>query len=41
MKRDYKLFLKDISKRISKIESYIGTMTYEEFKQDDKTVRGF
>ena len=38
MKRDYKLFLEDISERISKIDSYIGTMTYEEFKQDDKTV---
>lgn len=38
MKRDYKLFLEDISKRINKIESYIQDMSYEEFKQDDKTV---
>jgi len=38
MKRNYKLFLEDISERIEKIESYIGDMTFEEFKQDDKTV---
>ena len=38
MKRNYKLFLEDISERIEKIESYIGNMTFDEFKQDDKTV---
>jgi len=38
MKRNYKLFLEDISDRIEKIESYIDDMTFEEFKQDDKTV---
>jgi len=38
MKRDYKLFLEDISERIEKIENYIDNMTYENFRQDDKTV---
>ena len=38
MKRNYKLFLEDISERIEKIESYINDMTYNDFKQDDKTV---
>lgn len=38
MKRNYKLFLDDISQRIEKVESYIENMTFEEFKQDDKTV---
>ena len=38
MKRDYKLFLEDISERIGKIKEYIGDMTYEDFKEDDKTV---
>ena len=32
MKRNYKLFLEDISERIEKIESYIGNMTFDEFK---------
>jgi len=38
MKRNYKLFLEDISQRIGKIESFIDDMTFEDFKQDDKTV---
>ena len=38
MKRNYKLFLEDISERIAKIDSYIAGMSYEEFVQDDKTV---
>jgi hypothetical protein len=38
MKRNYKLFLEDISERIEKINSYIQDMNYEEFVQDDKTV---
>ena len=38
MKRDYKLFLEDISQRIEKIELYIENMSFKEFKQDDKTV---
>lgn len=38
MKRNYILFLEDISKRIEKIDSYIVGMSYDEFVQDDKTV---
>ena len=38
MKRNYILFLEDISERIEKINSYIDNMSYEEFVQDDKTV---
>ena len=38
MKRDYRLFLEDISERISKIETYIEGMSFEDFVQDDKTV---
>ena len=38
MKRNYKLFLEDISERIDKIERYIANLSYEEFVQDDKTV---
>jgi uncharacterized protein with HEPN domain len=37
MKRNYLLFLEDISLRIEKIEQYTLGMTYEEFQQDDKT----
>jgi len=38
MKRNYILFLEDISIRIEKVNSYILDMTYDEFKIDDKTV---
>ncbi len=38
MKRDYLLFLKDISHRIDKIDLFIGEMSLDEFKKDDKTV---
>jgi uncharacterized protein with HEPN domain len=38
MKRDYLLFLEDISQRIEKISVYIDGMTYEDFLKDDKTV---
>ena len=38
MKRDYTLFLEDISERIEKVSSYIDDMSYEEFVRDDKTV---
>lgn len=37
MKRDYKLYIKDIVEAISRIEEFIGDMTYEEFVRDDKT----
>ena len=38
MKRDYILFLEDISIRVEKIENYTQGMSFEDFKQDDKTV---
>ena len=38
MKRDYRLFLEDISERVEKIESFIEGMTFEAFAQDEKTV---
>lgn len=38
MKRNYKLFLEDISERIAKIDSYTEGMSFKEFVQDDKTV---
>ncbi len=38
MKRNYLLFLEDISVRIEKITIYIEDMDFEDFAQDDKTV---
>ena len=38
MKRNYKLFLEDISDRIEKIDAYTAGMSFEEFVQDDKTI---
>lgn len=38
MKRNYLLFLEDISQRIEKISSFIDGMTYDDFVKDDKTV---
>jgi uncharacterized protein with HEPN domain len=38
MKRNYLLFLEDISKRIEKIGSFIDGMNYDDFVKDDKTV---
>jgi uncharacterized protein with HEPN domain len=37
MKRDYKLFLKDILDAINKIENFVGTMSFDEFMKDEKT----
>ncbi|MEM1514246.1 MAG: DUF86 domain-containing protein [Candidatus Thermoplasmatota archaeon] len=37
MKRDYKLFVKDILQAIDKIENFIGTMSFDEFMKDEKT----
>jgi len=37
MKRDYKLFVKDILESIDKIESFVGGMSFEEFMKDEKT----
>ena len=38
MKRNYLLFLIDISERIDKIETFTAGMDFETFKEDDKTV---
>ena len=38
MKRDYKLFIKDIFDAIESIEEFVAGMNFEEFKNDDKTV---
>lgn len=37
MKRDYQLFIKDILAAIDNIEDFVGGMTLEEFKADEKT----
>lgn len=37
MKRDYKLFVKDILIAIDKIEEFVGNMDIGEFIKDDKT----
>jgi uncharacterized protein with HEPN domain len=37
MKRDYKLFVKDILDAINNIEDFVGNMNYGEFMEDDKT----
>jgi uncharacterized protein with HEPN domain len=38
MKRDYLLFLENISDRIERIKLYVDDMNFEAFVQDDKTV---
>ena len=37
MKRQYLLFIQDILTAIEKIETFVGTMTFEEFLGDEKT----
>jgi len=37
MKRDIKLFVKDILNSINKINEFIGDMNFDEFVNDDKT----
>ncbi len=37
MKRDYKLFLRDTIEAMESIEDFLGDMTLNEFKKDDKT----
>lgn len=39
MKRNYLLFLEDISQRIEKINAYTVGMSYDDFLKDDKTVK--
>lgn len=37
MKREYKLFIKDIMESIERIEEFVRGMNFDEFVQDDKT----
>jgi uncharacterized protein with HEPN domain len=37
MKRDYRLFIRDILEGIENIEYFIGNMDFNEFYADDKT----
>lgn len=37
MKREYRLFIKDISEAIEKIEEFVGDADFDEFIRDDKT----
>jgi len=38
MKREYKIFLKDILESMKLIEEYVDGLDFEEFKKDQKTV---
>lgn len=38
MKRDYRLYLKDILEAMGSIEKFVEDMSFEEFRGDDKTV---
>ncbi len=38
MKKDYRLYLDDILEAIGKIEKYTEGLSFEEFRQDEKTV---
>lgn len=37
MKRDYKLFIKDLLECINKIEDFVNEMSFDEFMKDEKT----
>ena len=37
MKRDHSIYLSDISENIDKAEQFIGDMSLDEFKEDEKT----
>ncbi len=37
MKRDYRLFIKDILECINKIENFVDKMSFDEFMKDEKT----
>ena len=37
MKRDYKIYLKDILKSMESIEKFVENMSFGEFRGDDKT----
>jgi len=35
--RDYRLYLKDILAALESVETFVGSMAFEEFRADDKT----
>jgi len=35
--RDHKIYLKDILAAVESIEAFVGGMSFEEFRADDKT----
>lgn len=37
MKRDYRLFIKDVLNCINKIKDFVGEMSFDEFMKDEKT----
>ncbi len=37
MKREYRLYVKDIQDSLLKIEEFVGDMSFKEFVEDDKT----
>jgi len=37
MKRNYKIYLKDILKAMENIEKFVENMSFKEFREDDKT----
>jgi len=37
MKRNHKLFVKDILECLEKIDEFLGSMDFEQFREDDKT----
>lgn len=38
MKRDYRLYIDDISEAVEKIEKYVEGLAFDEFVQDGKTI---
>ena len=38
MKRDYKIYLKDVIDAMESIEEFVRGLDLEEFREDDKTV---
>lgn len=38
MKREYTDYIKDISKSINSIQSFVSGMSFEDFEKDEKTI---
>ncbi|MGA2308614.1 MAG: hypothetical protein ABSG57_03570 [Candidatus Bathyarchaeia archaeon] len=37
MRRNYRIYFKDILEAMESIEKFVGNMSFEEFRADDKT----